>query len=190
MALGEFGGLSSRAEEVEVTAVKCLNVRAPHGSPGNWWEISAALVVKPAAGSIGQMVGRVRVGCLVGFELPALAGGERRLEHFRAEVECVALDAGRADVRFYLPPELVKRYQLHAEPKYWGLELSVGGKPLPAVKSAYSANLGATEQRKNFQTRAAVLAAPNDGVLLPQFLTPFVYEYPRATPSFVRREAK
>jgi len=29
----------------------------------------------------------------------------------------------------------------------------------------------------------------NDGILQPQFLTPFVNEYPRATPSFVRRDA-
>lgn len=178
------------AQEAEVSVVKFTNLRAPTGSIGNWLEADVALLIKPAPGSPGQMVSRVRVALLIGFELPGPAGGERRLEHFRAEADCVALESGRADVRFYLPPELVKRDQLHGDPKYWGVELAVSGKPVPAARSAYSATLPGAEQRKNFQSRAATLAAPNDGVLVPQYLTPFANEYPRATPSFVRREVR
>ncbi len=188
--------LAATAQDVEVTGVKFANVRPPAnlssagGATGAWFEADVALVVKPPAGSPGQMVSRVRVSLLVGFELPGSAGGERRLEHYRAEVECVALEPGRADVRFYLPPELVKRDQLHGDPKYWGVELAVAGKPATPGRAAYSATLATADQRKNFQTRAGQLAAPNDGILQPQFLTPFVNEYPRATPSFVRRETR
>jgi hypothetical protein len=184
------------AQEVEVTSVKFANVRVPAnlsssgGGPGTWLEADIALSVKPPAGSPGQMVSRVRVTLIVGFELPALAGGERRLEHFRAEAECVALEAGRADVRFYLPPEVVKRDQLHGDPKYWGVEITAGGKAMTAARTAYSTTLATPDARKNFQTRASQLAAPNDGILQPQFLTPFAHEYPRATPSFVRRESR
>src|SRR5260221_7237717 len=137
----------------------------------------------------GQMVWRVRVALTIAFELPALAGGERRLEHYHAEAECVALEPGRANVRFYLPPELVKRDQLHSDPKYWGIELSVGGRAIPAARASYVAALATAEQRKNFQTRGGAAAAANDGILQPQFLTPFMNEYPRATPSFLRRDA-
>lgn len=183
-------GAATNAQEVEVTSVKFTNLRAPTGSIGNWLEADIALNVRPPAGSPGQMVSRVRVALLIGFELPAPAGGDRRIEHYRADVECVALEAGRADVRFYLPPELVKRDQLHGDPKYWGIELAVAGKPVPAARLAYSATLPGVEQRKNFQTRGSQLAAANDGILQPQYLTPFRHEYPRTTPTFVRKEGR
>jgi hypothetical protein len=175
------------AQEVEVTTVKFTNVRAPTGSTGTWLEGEITLNAKPVSGNSSQMVSRVRVSLLLGFELPAIAGGERRLEHYRAEAECVALEPGRAYVRFYLPPEIVKRDQLHADPKYWGIELAVAGKALPAARAAYSTSLATAEQRKNFQARAGPAAVANDGVLQPQYLTPFVDEHPRATPTFVRR---
>lgn len=181
---------TASAQEVEVTGVKFANLRAPNGSNGSWFEANVALMIRPAPGSVGQMVSRVRVAVILGFELPAPVGGERRIEHYRADAECVALESGRADVRFYLPPEIVKRDQLHGDPKYWGVEVVAGGKALPAAKGAYVGTLASGEQRKNFQSRAGAAAAPNDGLLQPQFLTPFVNEYPRATPSFVRREAR
>jgi hypothetical protein len=184
------GIVSSFAQEVEVTTVKFTNLRAPTGSNGNWLEADITLIAKPAPGSPAQMVSRVRVSLVVGFELPGTAGGARRLEHYRSDAECVALEPGRADVRFYLPPELVKRDQLHGDPKYWGVEITVGGKPVTASRAAYSTTFTTAEQRKNFQTRAGTAAAPNEGILLPQYLTPFINEYPRATPSFVRREVR
>jgi hypothetical protein len=178
------------AQEVEVAAVRFMNVRAPTGSNGTWMEADVQLTVRPAPSAPRDIVSRVRVTLLIGFELPAPAGGERRIEHYRADAEAVGLEAGRADVRFYLPPELVKRDQLHADPKYWGVEIAVAGRAVPAGRSAYSPNLSSAEQRKNFQTRGGAAAAPNEGLLQPQYLTPFVNEYPRATPSFVRREPR
>lgn len=178
------------AEQVDVTAVRFSNQRAPNGSPGNWYEAAINLTVRPQTGVPSQMVGRVRVSLLLGFELPAAAGAERRLEYHRAEVECPALEPGRADIRFYLPPEIVKRDSLHGDPKYWGVEVVVDGRPLPASRAAYSSLLAGAEQRKNFQKRGIAAAVANEGVLLPQYLSPFVNEYPRATPSFVRKEPR
>jgi hypothetical protein len=179
---------SAPAQEVEVSVVKFSGARPSPEATGGWLEADIALNVRPAPGSPGAMVARVRVLLTLGFELPGQAGGERRIEHYRAEAECVALEPGRADVRFYLPPEIVKRDQLHGDPKYWGIELIAGGRPQLPGRAAYAASLPTTEQRKNFQAHAATAAAPNDGLLLPQYLTPFAGDYPRATPSFVRRE--
>jgi hypothetical protein len=179
---------SPGAAPVEVTSTKFTNLRAPNGSAGNWYEASLVLTVRPAAGSPAQMVSRVRVSLLVAFELAAAAGAERRLEYYRAEVECVALEPGRAEVRFYLPAEIVKRDQLHADPKYYGIELAVDGRPVPPGRAAYSSTLGGVDARKNFQKRATAASAANDGLLLPQYLTPFAGEYARTTPSFVRKE--
>jgi hypothetical protein len=178
------------AQEVEVASVRFNTPRAPTGGNGTWLETEIVLMARPAGGNVGQMVSRVRVAVLLGFELPAPAGGERRLEHYRADAECVALEPGRTSVRFYLPPELVKRDQMRSDPKYWGVELSVGGKPVPAGRAAYATTLAGAEQRRAFQQRGSAAAATNDGLLQPQYLTPFVNEYPRATPSFVRREGR
>lgn len=176
--------------EVEVTGVKFNSVRPPNGAPGTWLEAAAVLDVKPAGSLAGRMVSRIRVSLTLGFELPAPPGGERRMEFYRTEAECVALETGRADVRFYLPPELVKRDQLHGDAKYWGVEITVAGRALPAGKGNYPAALASAELRKSFQSRAVNAAAANEGLLLPQYLTPFALDYPRSTPSFVRREPR
>ena len=187
--LAGAGGWAA-AQEVDVATVKFTNLRAPNGGPGNWLEADIALNVRPAPGSPGLMVSRVRVSLLVGCELPALAGGEHRTEYYRAWAECVALEAGRADVRFYLPPEIVKRDQLHGDPKYWQVEVIVGGRAQTMGRAGSSPALATAEARSNFLARNSAAAAPNDGLLLPQYLTPFAGEYPRATPSFVRREPR
>ena len=190
LALCFAGFASAFAQEVEVSTVNFKSLRAPTGSSGNWIEAEVTLNAKAVPGNPSQMVSRVRVAFLIGYELPATAGSERRLDHYRAEAECVALEPGRAYVRFYLPPELVKRDQLPSSPRFWGVELAVGGRALPAARAAYSTTLATAEQRKNFQARGGAAAVANDGILLPQYLTPFIDEYPRATPSFVRREGR
>ena len=190
LGLGMLSATALAAEEVEVSAVKFTNLRAPNGATGNWFEADLSLNVHPAPGSPGAMVSRVHVSLLLGFELPALAGGERRIEHYRADAECVALDPGRAEVRFYLPPELVKRDQLHGDPKFWLIDVTAGGRPQSAGRASASAALANADARKNFAARAASAAALNDGLLLPQYLTPFATDNPRATPSFVRRETR
>jgi hypothetical protein len=177
------------AQDVDVSMVRFSpSVRAASGA--NWYEADVQLDVRPPAGATGRMVSRVRVALVIQFELPGVAGGERRNEFYRAEAECVALEPGRADVRFYLPPEIVKRDQLHGEPRWWAVELSVAGKPVPSGRAANSATLAGPEARKSFLTKATAAAAPNDGLLQPQFLTPFAHDYPRATPTFVRREGR
>ena len=178
------------AQDVDVSAVKFSTPRAPSGGNGNWLEADITLNAKPATSTPGLMVSRVRVTLTLGFELPGHAGVERRLDFYRAEAECVALEPGRANVRFYLPPELVKRDQLHGEPKFWVVEVAVGGRALPTERANYSASLATPVARKDFQSRAASAAAAHDGLLQPQYLTPFAGEYSRATPSFVRREPR
>ncbi len=185
-----FAGRALAADEVDVSSVKFNNVRAPNNGVGTWLEADLALNVRPAPGSTGQMVSRVRVTLLVGCELPATAGGERRTEYYRAEAECVALEAGRTDVRFYLPPEIVKRDQLSGDPKFWLVDVTAGGRPQTIGRAGAATALPNAEARKNFAARATAGAGPNDGLLLPQYLTPFATEYTRATPSFVRRESR
>ena len=69
---------SAVAQEVEVTTVNFNNVRAPTGSNGTWLETEITLNVKAVPGNPSQMVSRVRVSLLMGFELPATAGSGSR----------------------------------------------------------------------------------------------------------------
>lgn len=187
LGLGLLARGSAAAEEIEVSTVKFANVRAPAGATNSWWEADVALNVRPAAGT---MVARVRVTLTIGCELPATGGSERRVDYYRAEAECVALESGRADVRFYLPPELVKRDQLHGDPKFWVVAVAVGGRGQTLGRNAASPALANPEARRNFESRAGSAAAANDGILVPQFLSPFASEYPRSTPSFVRHDSR
>lgn len=178
------------AQEVEVANVRFTTVRAPLGSVGNWLEADVQMMVRPLPDAPGSMVSRVRVSLLVGFELPAPAGGDRRIEHYRADAECVALESGRASVRFYLPPEVVQRDRIRGAPRFWGVEVTVVGRAMAPSSAAFSAMLGTADARRNFIAVASADAARNEGILLPQYLTPFIYEYPRTTPSFVRPAAR
>lgn len=175
------------ADEVDVSSVKFANVRAPAGATGQWLEGDIALSVRPAS---GLMVSRVRVMLTIGCELPATGATERRVEYYRAEAECVALESGRTDVRFYLPPELVKRDQLNGDPKFWVVAVTAAGRPQSLGRGGASPTLANTEARRTFEGRAAAAVGGNAGLMLPQFLTPFAGEYPRATPSYVRHEAR
>jgi len=179
---------SSFAQEVEVSAVKFANVRPAYDNSANWLEADITLNVHPAQGAPGQMVPRVRVELLLGCEVPTPAGGERRTEYYKAVAECVALEAGRADVRFYLPPEIVKRDQVHSDPKFWSVDVTAGGRPQNPSHAGSSPALASGEARRTFQSRAVSAAVSNDGVLVPQYLTPFDLQYPH--PSFVRHEPR
>ncbi len=176
------------AEPVEVSAVRFNSPRAPNGGTEPWIEAEVVLAVSVAPDSGSRAVSRVGIALTLGWELPASAGGARRVDYYRAEAECVALETGRATVRFYLPPELVKRDQLHGTPKFWAVDCAVAGRPVPAAKSSRSAALADAVARRAFQTAAAAAAPANAGLFVPQYLTPFANEYARATPSFVRRE--
>ncbi len=177
------------APVVEVANLRTNQVRPGSGGPA-WLETTLALNVRPAGGGPSPLVSAVRVAVLMAFELPGPAGGARRTQVYAAAVECVALEPGRAEVRFYLPPEILKRDQIRGDPKFWGVELTAAGEALPAARTAYSANLVTPAARAEFQRRWAAAAAANDGILQPQHLTPFALEYPRSTPSVVRREAR
>lgn len=176
------------AEAVEVTTVRFASVHPANNPAAIWLEASVVLNVAPALASTGRMVSRVRVLLVVSWEGPVLVGGAPRTEYYRSEVECVALPAGRSDVRFYFPPELVKRDQLQGNPRAWAVELAVEGRALPPARGATANALGEASSRRAFLAAAATGAQANDGLLQPQYFTPFSMEYSRTTVTCVRRE--
>jgi len=175
------------AGEAEVGAVRFNLARPSVGAAGAWYEAEVQLNVRPAPGSAGQMLSRVRVKLLLGFDVFP-AGGAKQLQCYRAEAEAVALGPGRASVRFYLPPEIVQRDAVRGDARYWVAEVTVAGRPQPAGRARQAPALADAAARRVFLEKAAASAAANDGILLPQYLTPFAFDYAGDTPSFVRRE--
>ena len=178
-----------RAAEVEVASVRFAPAR-PNSNPSTpWLEATLTLNVVPPPDAPGRMVSRVRVQLWVGIDTPALPGSPVRTDYFRSEVECLALLSGRSEVRFYFPPELVKRDQLQGAPRNWAVELAVAGRTVLPVRAASSTALVEPAARRAFLVAALAAAPANDGCLQPQYFTPFALEYPRNTVTFVRREA-
>ena len=171
--------------EVEVSGVKFNPIRQPN-SQSVWYESDIELTAKPAPEN-GKFTGRVKVSLSLGIEAAA-PGGKKQINLYRSSCELVSLEAGKWEVRFYLPPEIVKRDAIR-EAKFYFVELSVDGKPLPTTKSNVSlATLGSPAILENFRSKVASDAAANDGILLPQYLTPYIFDSSRPTPSFVRVE--
>lgn len=171
-----------------MAAVRVGFVRWGAEAPG-WLETEIELSIRPVAtavGGEGRFVNRVGVALQLGVE--SLIGGARRVVFYRATMECVALEAGRGAVRFYLPPEVVRRDALRAEVKYYTVRLSVGGRDHPLTRAAVSsATLPNAEVVRNFEARVSADAPATDGVLLPQYLTPFSADPGRPGPSPIRR---
>lgn len=175
------------AGQAEIVAVR-FSLVTPAAAAGPWLEADVQLETRPGPDDPGRMLRNVRVTLQLGTEVPAAS--RRRTEYYQAEATAIALAAGRSDVRFYLPPELVRRDGVRGEPRDWHAELAVAGQPLPAARGRSSAALQGAAAQREFAARIAAEAAPNDGLLQPQYLTPFAFEYPAATPTFVRREAR
>ena len=168
---------------VSVRNVKFGTVRAP-GGQDPWLEAVVELDVAPGNGSgiYNRYADRVQVTLGI-----TITKRNNEYDFYRASAEAVSLEAGRALVRFYLPPEIVKREQVNGEPFAWLVELAAQGRPVPLAASNASSNLRSMEAVRSFKDHVAQAAPTNDGVLVPQYDSPFADRYPADTPSFVRR---
>ena len=172
--------------EVEVSGVK-FNVIRQANSQSVWYESDIELTAKPVPENL-KFTGRVKVTLNLGIESSA-PGGKKSIGLYRASAELVALESGKAEVRFYLPPEVVKRDAIRGDAKFYYVELSVDGKTLPPTKFNVSfTTLGNPQVLESFRSKIASDATANDGILVPQYFTPYAFDSTRPTPSFVRTE--
>lgn len=166
----------------EVAQVKFERVRP------EWYQIDVEVEVRPAPGNSSRFVDRVRVRLHLGFRVSL---GEERWEFYRAESTAVTVEQGRVHFRFYLPPEVVKRDRLAGAADYWAVDLAVAGEAMPRSRRQVAESLPNPTVLANFLAKVASAAPVNDGVLLPQYLTPFAHaDLGRGTPASVRPEAR
>lgn len=174
--------------QVEVNLVRFQSVRPPVGGD-NWTEAEIRLnvlgPVDPAAVN-PRYVDKVRIVLNLSFEVTG-ATGETILRFYRSEVEMPTLERGSHTVRFYLPPEVVRRDRLRTRPQAFLAEVFVDGRQQDTSRQSMDPLLYTETVRQSFRLRISRDAPDNDGILLPIYLTPFANQYTRDTPSFIRR---
>lgn len=173
------------AAQVEVNAVK---FGAARNGSDTWMEVEIALDIKPGGRpAAGQFVNDVRVTLNLGFESQEAPGGPPKL-YYRSSASFITLESGRHTVRFYLPPEVVKRDRLRSPVKFYSVEVEAAGVPQTPARGNVGSGLTSAASVQNFQSTVASESRSNEGVLMPQHLTPFATDSQRSTPTAVRRE--
>lgn len=174
----------------EVLDVKFNSVRV---NSGTWYEVDVQ--VQPRGGVATDnrnFLNRVKVTLNLGiFSVKAPSDSKIPDTYYRASAEAVAIEAsgGRTNFRFYLPPEIVKRDQITGNQRYYLVELSVDGKPVPLSRFHYPvATFTKPEFVESFRNKVASEAGVNDGIMVPQYFTPFDFDNSRSAPSFIRVE--
>ncbi len=181
-------GASAEGDHIEVVGVKFGPARSPLGD--TWLEAEIEVIARPGGRAVmGEFVDNVRVILNLGLEVGD--GASKKAVLYRASAEAVSLEGGAKSVfRFYLPPEVVKRDRLPSGDagKHYVVEFEVGGRPIPPMKGSASAKQMNDDARRNLLGKAASEGARNEGVLVPQHLSPFALDSQRRSPSIVRRD--
>lgn len=169
----------------EVTNVRFdSNLRG--SSPGeNWYEIAIEVDAKPESPKgTNRHVDRVRVTLSLGIEIADEEKGG--FAFYRASAEAVALAQGKSIFRFYLPPEVAKRDNIRGDAKFYAIDVEAAGRPqAPSRKSVSFTN---AESLQTFLSKVATEAGTNNGILQPQYLTPFAFASGKPAPTFIRVE--
>ncbi|MEN9840940.1 MAG: hypothetical protein RL376_740 [Verrucomicrobiota bacterium] len=174
--------------QVEVSQVKFAAARL--GSD-NWLESEIRLDVKPGGKLVsGEFVNRVKVILSIACDATDNKG-KKSLTYYRSQLELISLEGGKpAYVRFYLPPEVVKRDNLRADVKYYMVELEAAGEPQKPIKTSASNDFTTAESLKNFLNKVSAESGVNEGILMPQYLTPFASDIQRPYATALRREVQ
>ncbi|TVR52905.1 MAG: hypothetical protein EA425_04125 [Puniceicoccaceae bacterium] len=181
-----------RAQEEE--AASGVSIRSisfgterPQGTTDDWYVMTVELNVRGSGGGTPgpRFSDRVRVVVSLGFQNPR--GLEEEFAFYRSEAEAVSIETGRAYFRFYLAPSIVRRDQLRGNPHSYRVQVFADGAPVVEDPREWSASLASPRARQSFEQRVSAEGGRNDGILQPQYLTPFWLAHPRATPYFLRR---
>lgn len=152
-------------------------------SPGYWLECTIEVEVRRDSQDPNRKnpsyLDDLVVNLMLGLEVESESG--KTFEFFRSEASLVSLKEGRHYIRFYLPPEIVERYRVRNEIHSFLVQLVRSEGP---VFETVSRQLERQQVKDSFLKRIEEESSRNDGILLPQFKTPFSDAYPRETPSY------
>lgn len=174
-------------EAAAVAVVKSVKFAAARQNSDTWLEAAVEVDVRPGGKAApGEFVDRVKVTLSFGIEATD-SKGKKALTYYRASAEAITLEGGEAVYRFYLPPEVVKRDRLRPDVKYYLVEIEAAG-ALQKPEKAAAGDFASASSLTGFQGKVSSEAGANDGILMPQYLTPFTFDNQRRTITFLRRE--
>ncbi|TAG27461.1 MAG: hypothetical protein EAZ36_06790 [Verrucomicrobia bacterium] len=175
--------------QAEVLAVKFSAAR-PDGGGDAWLENLVELEIRPQGKQVsGSFLNQLRVTLSLGLEAVDSEGGSA-LTYYQSSIEIITVESGKAAVRFYLPPEVIKRDKLRGEPKFFLVEVTAGGVSQAPVAANVSKSISTPALLSGFKGRVASGRMQTDGILMPQYFTPFANDSRRPSPTFYRREAQ
>ena len=183
-------GIGPVAQGLEVKEV-VFKGQTPPGFEDEWIEV--AIRLEMARGFADRVDDRAQtVTVNLGAAWAVGRGRPASYRFFQAQATLVALPADDpVTVFFYLPPEIVARDGLRAEPFAWRIVLSLDGQALPTQPRGVAERLRDPTVAQSFAARLAAEAPRNAGILQPIYLTPFFVAdagKTRDLPSFVRPE--
>ena len=156
-----------------------------YSSEGEWLECAIEVDVRRDASDRlrkrPEYIDDLVVNLTLGIEVESYRQRQRGFEFYTSEASLVSLKEGRHFVRFYLPPEVVERDRIGSGIRYFLVRLARTGETLHEYASD---DLRRPDIRESFLGRVEGESSKNDGLLLPQWKTPFVTAYSDDTPSF------
>lgn len=179
------------AESLASVSVHQVEFDRVDGAVGRseWLECSIELEVRRDASDPSRLrpdyIDDLSVELMLGFE--STVRGKSGFEFFKSEASLVSLKEGRHVVRFYLPPEVVERDRIGREAHSFLIRLHRSGS---IVREFVSRQLERDPVKNSFLKRVDAESNRNNGILLPQFKTPFRAAYSRETPSYRDDPAK
>lgn len=170
---------------VEVGGLRASTVRDAAGV--DWFEYDVEIRINASGSGRERFVDRVGIALNLALEVAEAEGG---FEFYRASATAVTIEAGRANFRFYLPPEIVRRDRVQGAPRFYVIDVTVAGEMQPLARDRVARAFTGPEAVDNFRQQLAQRAPANDGVLLPQHLSPFAtVGAARAYPSMIQPAA-
>lgn len=177
------------APDVSVRSVKFSYPRVDR-QQGTAMEAEVELDVRGTnvAGRNPRFVDNVRVAVMLAVQTRGRTGAG--FEYYYAEAEAVTLEAGTRSMRFYLPPEVVKRDSLSGDAYAYYVELGVGGQALPPQRANVSDSLRARDRFEVFQQKVTEARSTTDGIFVPQHLFKTGLRDGREAPAVIRKASR
>ncbi len=172
-------GVAVHSAELSVLRVDFDLVRQ-EGVRDPWYEVAIAISVvrgDERADDNPRFADDVSVSLALATEVNRDAGVG--YEFYSARAEYPTLEVGQHVVRFYLPPELVKRDRVKGEPFAYEIEVI---SPEGVEASLVSRNLEQARALQSFHSQLD-MHSTTSSALRPQSGTPFAWAYPRDTPN-------
>ncbi len=174
-----WAGALVESAELEVLRID-FDLVAQDGSRDSWYEVAIVVSVEKGEQRSGvnpRFADDITVSLAMATEVNRARA--TAYEFYASQIEYPTLEVGQHVVRFYLPPEIVKRDRVRGEPFAYEIEVISGDR---LDTSLVSRNLQRPSALQRFHSQVVANASASSE-MRPQHRTPFAWSYPKDTPN-------